>query len=197
MDAVQTQLHPFFTEHGYLWRARTGNRKTSDGLTHVLSFQMGQSYLQGKFTVNIGIYVPEAADAHYGSETPSFVQEPTCCIRRRLGMLGPELRDLWWCLPLSDLEIADLRLRLERDALSFFVRFETRDSILRELRQLRGNTGVGMPNRIVCAILLVHRGETGEAKKMLAAQICEAASKGHIEYVQSLAERLGLGRIDA
>ena len=105
-----------------------------------------------------------AADTHYGSEAPSFVQEPT-----------------WWRLPLGDVEIADLRLRLERDALPFFARFETRDSILQSLRPLRGNTGAGMPNRIVCAILLVHRGETGEAKKMLAAQICEVANKGHTE----------------
>jgi len=157
---------------------------------------MGLRYLQGKFTVNIGIYVPEIARLQYGAEAPPFVQEPTCCIRRRLGTLGPSHRDLWWTLPLGDPEIADLKLRLEGDAFSFLARYETRDSMLQELWPLKGNSGVGMPNRIVCAILLAHRGDMENAKKMLTAQIREVAKQGHSEYVQSLSERLGLGRIE-
>ena len=89
MDDVQAQLRPFLEERGYRWRVRTGNRKTGDGLIHVLNFQMGQRSLQGKFTVNVGVYVPEVARAHFGSDSPSFIHEPTCCIRRRLGSSDP------------------------------------------------------------------------------------------------------------
>jgi len=110
--------------------------------------------------------------------------------------LGPEHRDRWWTLPLNNSEIDSLKLRLEHDAFPFFARFETRDFILQELRPLKGNTGAGTPNRILCAILLVHRGEKEEAKGMLANQIREVANKGHAEYVQSLADQLGLGRIE-
>jgi len=149
MDDVQAQLRSFLEERGYRWRARTCNRKTSDGLTHVLNFQMGQRWLQGKFTVNVGVYIPEAARAHFGCEEPSFVQEASCCIRRRLGELGPESRDLWFDLPLSGSGVAGLKLRVERDAFSFFARFQTRDCILEELKPLKGNTGLGLPNRIV------------------------------------------------
>lgn len=196
MDDVQAQLRPFLEERGYRWRVRTGNRKTGDGLIHVLNFQMGQRSLQGKFTVNVGVYVPEVARAHFGSDTPSFIHEPTCCIRRRLGSLGPEQRDLWWKLPLGWFGISGLKRRLERDALPFLARFETRDFILQELTPLKGNIGGGMPNRIVCAILLAHRGETEAARSMLAAQIREVANPGHAAHVRELSERLGLGLIE-
>lgn len=197
MDEVQAQLRPFLVERGYRCRARTFNRMTDDGLIHVLNFQMGQISLQGRFTVNAAVFVPEAARIQLGLEARSFISETACCIRRRLGMLGPENRDLWWGLPLHGPEVADLRLRLERDAFPFFARFETRDSILKELSPLKGNTGVGLPNRIVCAIILAHRGEAGEAKRMLATQICEVANSGHSRYVQELSDRLGLGPIIA
>ena len=196
MDEVQAQLRSFLEERGYRWRARTCNRTTGDGLTHVINFQMGQRSLQGKFTVNVGVYVPEIGHAHYGTEAPSFVQEASCCVRRRLGNLGPEQRDLWWSLPLGWLGISGLKRRLKQDALPFLARFETRDSILQELTPLRGNTDAGMPNRIVCAILLAHRGENEAARSMLAAQIREVANPGHAKYVQELSDRLALGKID-
>jgi hypothetical protein len=198
MDELQSHLRPFFQQRGYRLRARTFNRGTSDGLVHVISFQMGQRSLQGKFTVNVGVYVPEVARVEYGPNGRSFVQEPECCVRHRLGTLGPEHRDLWWDLLPNGPSAESLQLRLERDALPFLARFETRDSVFQELSRLKGNSGAGMPPRLVCAILLVHRGQDTKAKETLAAQIREAMNKGHkghADYVQRLAEHLGLGSI--
>jgi hypothetical protein len=198
MDELQSHIRPFFEQRGYRLRARTFNRGTSDGLVHVLNFQMGQTSLQGKFTVNVGVYVPEVARVEYGPNERSFVQEPECCVRHRLGTLGPEHRDLWWDLLPNGPSAANLQLRLERDALPFLARFETRDSVFQELARLKGNSGLGMPPRLVCAILLVHRGQDAKAKETLAAQIREAMNKGHkghADYVQRLAEHLGLGSI--
>ena len=196
MDDVQAQVRPFLEAHGYRWRSRTYYRTTADELTHVINFQMGQRSLRGKFTVNVGVDIPELARTRFGSEPQSFVPEAACCIRRRLGTLGPESRDLWWPLPLNTTGIADLRHRIERDVFPFFLRFETRDSILKELTQLKGNLGAGTPNRIVCAILLAHRGESEAARLMLELQIREVANPGHAKYVQELSDRLGLGRIN-
>ena len=133
MDELQSHIRPFFEQRGYRLRARTFNRGTSDGLVHVLNFQMGQTSLQGKFTVNVGVYVPEVARVEYGPNERSFVQEPECCVRHRLGTLGPEHRDLWWDLLPNGPSAASLQLRLERDALPFLARFETRDSVFQEL----------------------------------------------------------------
>ena len=198
MDELQSHLRPFFEQRGYRLRARTFNRGTSDGLVHVFNFQVGQTSLQGKFTVNVGVYVPEVAGVEYGPKKRSFVQEPECCVRHRLGMLGAERRDIWWDLLSDGQSAANLQLRLERDALPFLARFETRDFVFQELSRLKGNSGLGMPPRLVCAILLVHRGQNAKAKETLAAQIREAMDKGHkghVEYVRLLSERLGLGSI--
>jgi len=121
------------------------------------------------------VYVPEVARVEYDPNERSFVQEPECCVRHRLGTLGPEHRDLWWDL-----------LRNGPSA------------VFQELSRLKGNSGAGMPPRLVCAILLVHRGQDAKAKETLAAQIREAMNKGHkghADYVQRLAEHLGLGSI--
>src|SRR5882762_9371836 len=93
MDEIQAKLRPLLKDEGYRVRGRTFNRTTHDGLTQVLNFQMGsfdppgttyipglRENLYGKFTVNLGVYVPEVALYHGGSEARSFVREHNCCI---------------------------------------------------------------------------------------------------------------------
>jgi hypothetical protein len=79
--------------------------------------------LYGKFTVNIGVYVPELhAYGYTGGGKLSFIHEYDGWVRERLGILGPERQDLWW----------DLKAVHEQagDALPFLAKFETRDAIL-------------------------------------------------------------------
>ena len=45
---------------------------------------------------NLGVYVPEVAKYHGGGEAKSVVRECNCCVRARIGGLGPEHTDLWW-----------------------------------------------------------------------------------------------------
>ena len=72
MDEVQKQLYHSLTERGYRAKARTLSRTTPEGLIHVINFQMGRfdppgtnyipwlrEKLYGRFTVNIGVHVPE------------------------------------------------------------------------------------------------------------------------------------------
>lgn len=207
MDRLQANLRPFLKEHGFRMQARTANRVTSDGLTHVINFQMGRfdppgtSYipwfrrnLYGKFTVNIGVYVPEVAILRYGAKERSFAPEVECCVRMRLGHLGGELADRWWDLPGNQRTETDLRRRFETDALPFLARLESRDLLLHEFE---ANPGIGGPgSRITCAIMLVARGLTEPAKSLLSEQIRGSTSIQHIEYVQQLAKQIGLGRIE-
>jgi hypothetical protein len=101
LDELQGKLRPALTERGFRARGRAFNRLTSDGLTEVVQVQMGsfdppgsvpipglRENRYGKFTVNLGVLVPEVAE-QYGRGAPkSFVQEYNCCIRTRLGLLG-------------------------------------------------------------------------------------------------------------
>src|SRR5579863_6346089 len=209
MDELQSQLQPFLEECGFRMRSRTCNRTTADGLTHVINFQMGRfdppgtSYipwfrknLYGKFTVNVGVYVPEVASQKYGGSPRSSIQEPDCCVRQRLGALGPERSDLWWSVRSEKKTVADLRLRLERDAFPWFRRLETRDSLLHELEKVDETWGSGGAPRIICAILLAHRGQTEKARENLIIQVRKRSDPKHTEYVQALADHLGLGKID-
>ncbi len=71
MDELQASVRPFLKELGFQARARAFNRTTFDGITQVIEFQLarfdppGTQYvgfrqnLYGKFTVNVGVYVPE------------------------------------------------------------------------------------------------------------------------------------------
>jgi hypothetical protein len=210
LDSLQAKLRPFFKDRGFRIRRRTLNRTTPDGLTDVVNFQMGsfdppgttyipglRENLYGRFTINLGIYVPEVARYHGAGEARAFVQDYFCCLRERLGQLGPDHQELWWRIR-DDYQLADeLRKRLERDAFPFFSRFETRDALLSELLHATDRTFVGSPPRIICAIILAVRGCQEDARALLATQIRDDQSHPqHAEYVRALAGRLGLPTLD-
>jgi hypothetical protein len=208
MDDLQAALRPAMRRWGFRARGRTFNRGTRDGLTQVISLQMGsfdppgtvpipglRPNLYGWFTINLGVYVPEVAKHYGGGEAGTIVHEYHCCVRARLGKLGPEQTDTWWDLRSEGLGLG-LQQRLERDGLPFLERFATRDAILGDLMGKTENIHLSPP-RIVCAIILIERGRRDEARRLLAAQAGEAENPHHQAYVRRLAEKLGLGGLDA
>jgi hypothetical protein len=210
LDRVKAKLRAFLKGQDFRVRGRAFNRETSDGLTQVEHIQMGsfdppgttyipglRENLYGKFTINLGVYVPEVAEYQGGRVVAPFIQEARCCVRARLGTLGPESADVWWAIRRDEGVTDELELRLKRDGLPFLNRFETRDAILEELRGLTAPPfGASSPPRIVCAIILAGKGMTAEARTLLALQAKETRNPGHPAYVRALAEKLGLGGLD-
>ena len=210
MDSIQQGVRPLLKAAGFRANGRTFNRITSDRLTQVIRFQMGsfdppgttyipglRENLYGRFTVNLGVYVPEVARHHGGGEAGKIVQEYHCCVRARLGEVGPENADLWWPLSPSDALKEEMCDRLIHHALPFLMRFESRDAILHQWASVENNQFAGSPPRIVKAIILVERGLAEEARTLLAAQAQETHNPGHPAYVRALAQRLGVGGLDA
>jgi hypothetical protein len=209
LDDLQEKLRRTLKEQGFRARGRAFNRITSDGLTEVVQLQMGSfdppgtTYIPGlrenrygKFTVNLGVFVPEVAE-HYGSgAAKSFIQEYHCCVRTRLALLGPDHRDIWWEIRPDQALAQDLLERLARDAIPFFGKFETRDAILREWLSVPKSPFAITPPRIVCAIILTERGRNEDARALLTAQARETLNPGHPAYVRRLADKLGLGDLD-
>jgi hypothetical protein len=206
LDELQAKLRPALKEGGFRARGRAFNSLTSDGLTEVVQLQMGRfdpprtipipglrENRYGKFTVNLGVFVPEVAE-RYGRGAPkSFVQEYHCCIRTRLAVLGPERRDVWWDIRADEALARELMQRLTRDAIPFFGKFETRDAILGQLLADPKAPYASTPSRIICAIILSKRGRNEDARVLLAAQARETLNPGHPAYVRGLADKLGLG----
>jgi hypothetical protein len=205
VDEVQAAVHARLKGLGFKKQGRAFNRPTADGLVQLINLQMGafdppgtihipvlRESRYGLFTVNLGVYVPEVALHHGGGEPKGFIQEFHCCIRTRLGDLGPEKRDLWWRNDAVDTVVPDLLGRLDRDGLPFLERFGSREAILCEWKGKTKHEGIGGPPRIVMAIILVQKGELNAAKQLLSEQACETWNPGHPAYVRSVAVRLGI-----
>jgi hypothetical protein len=209
VNHIQGALHPFLKGCGFKVRGRTFNRVSEDGLTQVVSIQMGASdppgttfipglreSLYGLFTVNLGVYVPEVARHQGGGEAKSWVQEYHCCVRARLGEASGEAQGIWWHARSDDAVIDDVRRHLEMGGLPFFERFSTRDKILAEWHDRSENIGASSPPRIVMAIMLAERGQKGRARELLAKQVLETRNPGHADYVRELANELTVGSLD-
>ena len=209
VDDIQSALSPFLKGSGFKVRGRAFNRGTEDGLTQVVSIQMGASdppgtihvpglreNRHGLFTVNLGVYVPEVAKHHGGGEGKSWVHEYHCCVRARLGEASGEEQDLWWPARNDTAVIDDVRRRLELGGLPFLDRFSTRDKVLVEWHARSQNMGASSPPRIVMAIILAERGESGRARELLAKQVMETRNPGHPDYMRKLAKKLALGSLD-
>jgi hypothetical protein len=209
LDAVQAELRTVFKQSGFRVRGRTYNRRTPQDLIQVVNFQMGsfdppgttyipglRENLHGKFTVNLGIYVPEVAQYHVGGAAKSFINEYQCCIRARLGEVGHERQDLWWPLSASQALNQEIETRLTQDALPFLNRFATREDILREIESGTVGQFIAAP-RIIEAIIVAKQGAAEKARELLTAQAKETHVAGHAQYVRGLAERLGLSSLDA
>lgn len=150
--------------------------------------------LYGRFTINLGVYVPEVAEIHGGGAAKQWVREYNCCIRCRLGELGNERQDVWWSIDHEETVVQDLLPRICHDAMFFFSRYESRAAILAELEGKAEY--MGSPPRIICAIIRAHRGDVQRARDLLNQQVKETHNPGHPAYVRALAERLGVGQLD-
>lgn len=208
LDELQARLRPTLKESGFSARGRAFNCTTSDGLIQVVKLQMGRfdppgttyvpglrENLYGRFTINLGVFVPEVASQNDGQPSRSFVHEYHCCLRTRLPIVGPEGRDVWWDIRPDDALAQELLLRLRRDSIPFFTKFGTRDAILNQLSDVSRSPYTTIP-RIICAIILAGRGRNEDARGLLAAQARETSIPGHAAHVRRLADRLGLGELD-
>jgi len=203
MDAAQAEVRGFLKRFGFRSRARTFNRTSSDGITHVIDFQMGRfdppgthyvgfrQNLYGRFTANLGIYIPEVARLLGLGGEGSFVREYDCCIRTRLGLVGPDGQDIWWELDAARKYLPDLLHRIERDAFPLFTRFDTRDGVLSQRTEGTGYSDIN-PSRVVCAIVLATRGQQAEARNFLATEAYENRNHPGLPLVLSLAKTLGI-----
>jgi len=204
MDEVQREIKAFLKPKGFRVRGRTFNRGLENGLIQVINLQMGRfdppgtyyipwfrEKLYGRFTVNLGVYVPEVGRCEWGTPK-SIIHDASCRIRSRLGSVDTtetgEEQDLWWKVdPRAVMDVID---RLSRHAFPYFEQHGTREAILDMCANTDGLLEhTATQYRIVAAIICAEKGDIEEARRYLSLLLKESANN---EYVHSLAEKLGL-----
>jgi len=103
---VRTGLGPALKNAGYRKTARTF-RQTSGLSIKVTNLQASWTNLgsEGRFTLNLGVYFPEAARLHGLFPVTDKPLESHCVVHQRIGFLMPGGRDFWWeVTALTDLD---------------------------------------------------------------------------------------------
>ena len=158
MRAIQTRLWRRLRLNGFRRSGRHFNRKTGDGLTQVVSFQSGMGWMDGEFTINLGIFIPEAHPVANDWPETAIVRDVDCAIWTRLGELDAEPGDLWWPIQCTESLIREIDRRLQTDAFVFFERFDSRDLCLKAAEAPDLSEWRQHPADIVAAILAARSG---------------------------------------
>jgi hypothetical protein len=184
-------------------RRHSFNRAASDGIVHVLSFQMGafdppgtveipglRPNLYGKFTVNLGVYAP--AMQRSGASPSGWVNEYNCQLRMRLGQLLPEHFDVWWNLGHID-AAEDVARAIDEHGLPWLDRLGSYAAILR-VYEAEGRTGLGLHPAAPLDIADLHLalGQVAEARAVLAKYVAQKHQPGHAEYIAKYLTEWGL-----
>ena len=174
---------------------RLFNRIQSDGVVHVIDFQMGQcwSTLQGKFTVEVGIFIPEVFAAFWEKPIPKFITSPNCEVRERLGLLGKSKKDIWWDLSgderTIESEVSDLLLKYGEQ---YFSRFSSREKLLAQWEQERLQNNLPQRKTLIMAIVLAQRGEKMRANELLEQEFGDKYKTTFLEYARNIVVNLGI-----
>jgi hypothetical protein len=207
LDEVQQPLAVLLKSLGFRRRGRTFNRPVGDGMVHVVNLQMGEfpigNYVipgiresfYGRFTVNLGVFLPAVFRLEHSRDVPAFAQDYHCEIRGRVGTLAFG-EDTWWDLdhrvPETALSIVEL---MDRFGLPFLDEFEGYFSVLEQLER----TGA-LPSKnegrsaLAGALICCHLGERERATMFFDRAIAMAAQMAHqgfLAYVAALRARAG------
>lgn len=207
LDKIQRKLRPLLQELGFRERGRLFSRITADGLTQILHIWMAnfdppwaketpgfKSNYYGKFTINLGVFVPEVHKWTKSYPQPKSIRDTSCCMRRCLGTVKTDYTDVWWDIRPDGEFIEDLLRRLRDTAFPFFEHANSRDSILQQCVDSNfDRSDFETPPHIVCAMILFERGDCDAARALLTDHIVNSSHHaGHVEYLQKLMERMGL-----
>ena len=174
---------------------RLFNRLQPDGIVHVIDFQMGQNrnILRGKFTVEIGVFIPEVYKALSEKVVPKFISSPHCIERERLGVLSQNGKDIWWDLADNEISIGNEVLKLLlANGEPYLLRFGSREKLLSQWEQERLQKRLSERKVLIMAIILSYCGEKKRANELLDTEFGNQYKTAFLEYAQNVVTPLGL-----
>jgi hypothetical protein len=183
LKAVLKQLDELLLPLGFRRQQETWNRQL-ETLIDVIDVQVSKG--GDTMTANVGVLDPELHSQCWGEDVPSFVQEPQCTVRARVGQLMSG-RDVWW--PVGSREAVDA---VATCALPFLERMHAPG---RMEEFLASSSGVKAkhphpPPVIYLALLMNKRGDRTGACKLLS-ELQERALGAWRARVREVAARVG------
>ncbi len=139
VDEIEKLVYAYLKPLGFRKFGRTLHRFVDGDISQVVNFQNGcpQKQVYGILWVNLGVRVPECAEARLGARKPEkkYYHEYECNIRTRLGQLV-DGRDSHYNLKKDPAKIAkNIIYRLKRYAMPVFDKLNSRDNILKYRRR--------------------------------------------------------------
>lgn len=152
-------LNPIgFTRKGSTWNRR------SEHVVEVIDVQVSKA--GDTATVNAGVLDTDAYAKLWGYEPESFVEEPACTVRARIGELIDD-KDLWW--ELNGAQVGEeIASAVAAHALPFLKRMHSREEMVQWLTSTRIAKKKYPPSQINVAILRGLLGELAGACVLLA-----------------------------
>ena len=188
-DLIRHVLWPPFKERGY---KKTGNNfrwYDPTGWGKIVNVQKSQYSDRNNisFTLNSGLYLPEAERLWTGRTTNERFLEPDCLIRKRVSRLKNPGADVWYDLT-NGTEPQRPAQEVTQDLTAYLLPYldlvSSREAILQQLlRERYPNSPLAIETVYVC-------GHPAEAYKWLAHEITTTIYRSHREPLENLQRRL-------
>ena len=208
LDEIQKTVHTELKAFGFKKKGRTHNKVLDNGIIQVVNFQMGKYEFEntieipdlrinryGKFTVNIGVFVPELYEKTFKRKPKDFIQEYDCEIRGRINN-EVEGTELWFSLESDTQSTAEFIIdRLKSDIQKWLDRFNSRTKIVAELTQLKEITF--SPREKLCGAIIELEIDRKNGERIFNEYYNSIETKKpHKNYVSELAKQLNIKLIE-
>jgi Domain of unknown function (DUF4304) len=203
LASVIRVVAPELRRLGFKRFGTTFNREAEPGLVHVTGFQGSQS--DGRFTVNLGIYVREVDVLLHdwwgrsGKQgTPGrdvAVREEVCWLRTRLGRVGSR-GDAWWDYAAGATAATDVAGLLVREGDAAFGEASSRAALVkwwRKRAEMPVSWKIERPTPLGFALLLKDMGEVEEARAIVETVCRDSRGIPFFHMASTWAEELGFG----
>lgn len=208
LDDIERSIYAVLKPYGFRKHGRTLHRFADGDISQVITFQLGQSYLEMNHLlyVNVGIRVPECMTRSFHAEEKpkKYYKDYECNIRSRLGRVEGREEDCYDLRQPVEPIIGDIQRQLLEVVLPVFEILNSRDAILAHRREYP-HFDLLNNHLILLEEAMIHgrRGETDRAVEAFRTYYCLFASgrlaqkdpatiRNHLRYLDTLAEELGI-----
>jgi hypothetical protein len=186
--AVATQLDKLLCPVGFTRQKMTWNRKASP-FVDVIDLQLSKA--GDALTVNAGVIDPSVHKACWGENLPSFVEEPSCTVRTRIGQLV-DGKDLWWRDDGENIA-SEIGERVREHVLPFLDRMHSVEALAEQLKGFGVTKQKYPPPIIYLAVLKWKNGDVAGADMLLSELRMQTVGAWQTRIAEVIA-RLGLSR---